>query len=68
MAKKKPIKKAQCCGTCFFGKDAKVKRFDVDIYACRRFPPQQTGRQQSQDPYPYPMVPSTEWCGEYKPK
>ena len=67
MAKEK-VKKPDQCGNCQFGQDSGTARHNVPVIACRRFPPQQTGRQQSPDPYPYPMVSETEWCGEYKPE
>lgn len=66
MAKKKKVE-PECCGNCLFGKDAGIKKYEVDVLACRRFPPQQTGTQQAPERFPYPMVSSDEWCGEHKP-
>lgn len=57
---------AACCGNCAFGRDENFTRHDVKVFACRRFPPHQTGSQQSPERYPFPMVVSTEWCGEHR--
>jgi len=64
--KKTEVIEPDCCGNCAFGQDTETKRYDKAIIACRRFPPQQPGIQQSQDPYPFPMVVSSQWCGEHK--
>ncbi len=64
MAKKKVFQ----CGNCLFGQDSGIKRFNEPLIACQRFPPTQEGRQQTSDPYPFPMVKETLWCGEYKPQ
>ncbi len=63
----KPKQKA-CCGNCGFGQDAGCTKHDVKVFACRRFPPHQTGSQQAPERYPFPMVTETEWCGEYECK
>lgn len=56
------------CGNCSFGQEAPFTKHEKKVFACRRFPPHQTGTQQTPGPYPFPMVLSTEWCGEHKPK
>lgn len=63
----KPKQKA-CCGNCTFGQDTNFTKHEVEVLACRRFPPHQTGTQQTPGPYPFPMVLSPEWCGEHKRK
>ncbi len=59
---------ALACVNCFFAKDAEKTKHGVKVFACRRYPPQQTGSQQAPEHYPFPMVAATEWCGEHQPR
>ncbi len=66
--KPKKTEEPNCCGNCGFGQDANFTKHDVKVFACRRFPPHQTGSQQRPERYPFPMVAATEWCGEHQRK
>jgi len=57
------------CSNCKFGKEQPVKGLGVEgLYFCHRFPPKQAENQRIPDPYPFPTMRTTDWCGEYKPK
>ena len=55
------------CEMCAFSRQAKTNYQEVAV-ECRRLPPQQGGTQARPEPYPFPIVPLTAWCGEHKPK
>ncbi len=55
------------CETCAFSREAETSYQEVAA-ECRRLPPQQGGTQARPEPYPFPIVPLTAWCGEHQPK
>lgn len=56
------------CGNCFFGKKPEKSSYAEPNVECRRFPPRQAGTQAKSDPFPFPLVLETHWCGEHKPE
>lgn len=64
------IKEAEepCCGNCFFHRDPKNPSYKDAGVECHEGPPAQAGTQQKPEPFPFPLVPATEWCGRHKPE
>ena len=67
MAKKTDKPKEQC-GNCYYSTVPGNPSYRDCGCECRRFPPTQDGTTARPDTYPFPLVKTTEWCGEYKPR
>ena len=68
MAKKTEKKRVPQCDNCFFHREIGNPSYTKPGVECHREPPKQSGITQRPDPYPFPILPENEWCGEHKPK
>lgn len=53
------------CINCRFGEAVKTS-FAEKTLECRRYPPKQDGTKSKSEPFPFPIVLETCWCGEWK--
>lgn len=65
--------KDERCGNCLYGKIRKGEVTQVDCfrYPCMSFPlivPNALGQLEIKFVQSAPVMPSADWCGEYKPK
>ncbi len=65
---KKEVKKVDCCGNCFYHREVKNPSYQDQGVECHESPPDQDGTVQKAEPFPFPILPETEWCGKYKPE
>lgn len=56
------------CANCYFGKPPVNPSWKDKSIECHRYPPKQEGDTQRPDPFPFPILTPTDWCGEHKPQ
>ncbi len=61
-------KKVPQCDNCFFHRKIKSPSYTNPGVECHRLPPKQAETLSRPDPYPFPVLPINEWCGEHKPE